>query len=225
MNCWLNSETTAVTQTVFPCCWGCNLVSQALLVDICRLSQLGKLAIWTETVMCGGEPFSFYSLWCRAAWPQPRAACFALWLTIVPARPFIQGPPSPSQLGELKAQCLARSPAPELRERYHLTASVQTGMSLLSQTCFAMFFVLYLFSLKVKNGAGAGEPREMPEENVTQMCMSDKEDFWKQSFTKREVWSTSCSSAFDRWVWKNRSCTPVVCPSLSETMSNWRITP
>lgn len=32
--------------------------------------------------------------------------------------------------------------------------------------------------------------------------------------------TTSCSSAFDRRVWKNRSHTPEVCPSLWETMSS-----
>lgn len=70
-----------------------------------------------------------------------------------------------------------------------------------------------------------GKPREMPQENVTLMCMSDREDFWKHFFTKRDLWTTSCSSELDKWVWKNRSRTPEVCPSLSETMSNRRIIP
>lgn len=42
---------------------------------------------------------------------------------------------------------------------------------------------------------------------------------------KRNSEPAAAALLVDRWVWKNRSCTAEVCPSLWETLSNWRIIP
>lgn len=94
------------TGTVFSCCRGCNL--DTCMGSGCRGGSLPSELTWRG---CVGRAVSL-SLWCRAAWPQPPAARSLLWLTIVPALPFIQGPPSPfpsaAHVWGLRAQFLER---------------------------------------------------------------------------------------------------------------------
>lgn len=81
------------------------------------------------------------SLWCRAAWLQPQAACFTLWLTIVPALPFIQGA-SLSLSAGLKALFLVGTES-ELRDIQYFTTSLLSGM--LCQTFSYVFIYIYYF--------------------------------------------------------------------------------
>lgn len=156
MNCWLNCETTAVTQTVSLCGWGCNLVSQPLLVDICMGSHCwGRLPFEIKQWRCADKPF--LSLWCRAAWPQPQAACFTLWLTIIPALPFTQGPPSPCQLRGLRALFWVGAPNWSAGRDTSTAASVLSRLprhAAMFPVCNVVCSILFFFPFK--NSAKAG---------------------------------------------------------------------
>lgn len=84
-----------------------------------------------------------------------------------------------------------------------------------STTCF----MLFLNNKQCQN--------RHPRRNAPGKCDTDEHE-WRGRLLKTLLYkkrTTSCSSATDKWDWKNRSRTAEVCPSLWETMSNWRIIP
>lgn len=189
------------------------------------LSLLGKAAIWNKTVTLCGQAFSLPVMSCRLA-----SASSSMLHSVVnhyPSPPLHPG--ASLSLPAPRASSSVSSGSPELErgERYiHCCFSpVKT-----SQTCSYVprlqccLFNTSFFS-PLKTAPKQVSQEKCPRKVWHRLCMSNREHFWKQSFTKRELWTTSCTLQFDRGVWKNRSHTPEVCPSLWETMNKWRIIP
>lgn len=218
MNCWLNCETTAVTRTVTLCCWGCNLVSQTLLMDIRMGSRCWRrLPFKMKKWCCSGKPFFFLLVMlCRLA-----SASSSMLHSVVnhyPSPPL--HPRASLSLPALRVWSgfFRGSPEMELRERPLLPPSRQECLALSRHTVKSC--IIFKKKQDKQKNKGRGKRRR-----VTPICISEREHFWKKSFTKRGLWTTSCTLQFNSGVWENRSHTPEVCPSIWETMNKWRIIP
>lgn len=155
------------------------------------LSLLGKVAIWNKTVTLCGQVFSLPVMSCRLA-----SASSSMLHSVVnhyPSPPLHPGASLSLPAPRASSSVLSGSPELELRERYiHRCFSlVKTSQTCSYVPCLQCCLFNTFFSLKTVPKQVSQE--KCPRKVWHRFCMSYREHFWKQSFTKREPPAALCN--------------------------------